>query len=107
MSRPAPEAHRRRQAGQPLPHSYLVYNTEFPGNPQCTPSASYQSAKLKQLDANAGLNQEERAAAKAEVVEKACICWELSGSALKQVAPKCAPPRPSAPAPTWPGSTAK
>ncbi|HTB21852.1 MAG TPA: hypothetical protein VK914_04005 [bacterium] len=78
--------------GSPCPHSYLVYNTEFPGNPQCISSASYQSAKLKVLDADASLNDEERAAAKADVVEKACICWELSGSALKQVAPKAAPP---------------
>jgi hypothetical protein len=85
--------------GSPCPHSYLVYNTEFPGNPQCVSSAGYQAAKLKVLDADAGLNTEEREAAKAEVVEKACICWELSGSALKQVAPKAAPPTTICPGP--------
>jgi hypothetical protein len=85
--------------GSPCPHSYLVYNTEFPGNPQCISSAGYQSAKLKALDADAGLNEEERTAAKADVVEKACICWELSGSALMQVAPKNAPPTTVCPGP--------
>jgi len=78
--------------GSPCPHSYLVYNTEFPGNPQCISSASYQSKKLQQIDGDPGLSPEEREAAKGEVVEKACICWELSGSALMQVAPKAAPP---------------
>jgi hypothetical protein len=85
--------------GSPCPHSYLVYNTEFPGNPQCVSSASYQSAKLKVLDADTSLNDEEREAAKADVVAKACICWELSGSALAQVAPKAAPPTSVCPGP--------
>ena len=77
--------------GSPCPHSYLVFNTEFGGHPQCTASATYQKAKLGALDADLTLSPDELEAAKADVVDKACICWELSGPALKQVAPKQAP----------------
>jgi hypothetical protein len=77
--------------GIPCPHSYLVFNTEFGGHPICTASAKYQGLKLAQIEAQEGLNDEEREAAKADVVDKACICWELSGPAIKQVAPKQAP----------------
>jgi hypothetical protein len=77
--------------GSPCPHSYLVFNTEFGGNPQCTASAKYQGQKLAQVEADTTLNAEEREAAKADVVDKACICWELSGPAVKLVAPKQAP----------------
>jgi hypothetical protein len=45
------------------------------------------------------LNDAERAAHKADVVEKACICWELSGGALAKVAPKAAPPTTICPGP--------
>ncbi len=100
----ASERQRRRRIaegrpGSPCPHSYLVYNTEFPGNPRCVASAAYQKDKLAVLDSNAELNPEELAAAKAEVVEKACICWELSGSALLKVAPQAAPPTTICPGP--------
>jgi hypothetical protein len=77
--------------GSPCPHSYLVFNTEFGGNPQCTASAHYQKQKLAQVEADATLTLEERDAAKADVVDKACICWELSGPALKLLGAKQVP----------------
>jgi hypothetical protein len=85
--------------GSPCPHQYLVFNTEFGGTPECTASATYQSKKLAQLDANTELSAEEREAAKADVVDKACICYDLSGGALHSIGYKAAPPTAVCPGP--------
>jgi hypothetical protein len=85
--------------GSPCPHQYLVFNTEFGGTPECTASATYQAKKLAQIEANPNLNDEERAAAKAEVMEKACICYDLSGAALHSLGVKSAPPTAVCPGP--------
>ena len=85
--------------GSPCPHQYLVFNTEFGGTPECTASATYQQKKLAALDASPELNEEERQAAKADVVEKACICFDLSGGALHQYHMKGAPPTAVCPGP--------
>lgn len=85
--------------GSPCPHQYLVFNTEFGGTPQCTASATYQAQKLAALDADTRLNDEERAAAKADVLDKACICYDLSGGALHSIGFKAAPPTAVCPGP--------
>jgi hypothetical protein len=85
--------------GSLCPHQYLVFNTEFGGLPECTASATYQGKKLAQLDADAGLTAEEREAAKADVVDKACICYDLSGGALHNLGFKGAPPTAVCPGP--------
>jgi hypothetical protein len=77
--------------GSPCPHAYLVYNTEFPGNPRCVSSAQYQALKLAQINADSTLSAEEREALRFDVTEKSCICWELGGSALRKLAPESAP----------------
>lgn len=92
----------RIAAGKPgslCPHQYLVFNTEFGGTPECTASATYQSKKLVQLDADTTLTAEEREAAKADVVDKACICYDLSGGALHMLGLKSAPPTAVCPGP--------
>lgn len=85
--------------GSPCPHQYLVFNTEFGGTPQCTASATYQKAKLEQIQGNAALNAEEKQAACADVVDKACICYDLSGGALHKIGFKAAPPTAVCPGP--------
>lgn len=85
--------------GSPCPHQYLVFNTEFGGTPQCTASATYQGMKLAQIDAATDLTAEQRDAAKADVVDKACICYDLSGGALHQIGFKAAPPTAVCPGP--------
>jgi hypothetical protein len=85
--------------GSPCPHQYLVFSTEFGGNPECTASATYQGKKLAAIEADKSLTAEELAAAKADVVEKACICFDLSGGALHQYQMKGAPPTAVCPGP--------
>jgi hypothetical protein len=85
--------------GSPCPHQYLVFNTEFGGTPECTASATYQGKKLAQIDATLGLTDEERQALKADVVDKACICYDLSGGALHSIGFKSAPPTAVCPGP--------
>jgi len=92
----------RIEAGKPgslCPHQYLVFNTEFGGTPECTASATYQGKKLASIDADKTLTNEEQLAAKADVVEKACICFDLSGGALHQYHMKGAPPTAVCPGP--------
>lgn len=74
---------RRRVAegkpGSPCTKKYLVSNTEFTREPICTASRQYQSLKISQLE-RAGLPAEELKIRIDKVVEKSCLCEDLSAS---------------------------
>lgn len=63
--------------GSPCPKGFLALNQEF-GVPLCTASHAFQSRKLKALRAQE-LSPEIRMELERKVIEKACICHELSG----------------------------
>jgi len=59
----------------------LVNNTEFSKKALCAASRAYQKKKLKQIEAS-GLSGEELRVARLKVMEKACICNDLSGGVM-------------------------
>jgi len=80
------EEQRRRRVeagkpGSPCTKKYLISNTEFTKEPICTASRQYQSLKIAQLK---GLNLPagELAGKIESVVEKSCLCEDLSASVL-------------------------
>jgi hypothetical protein len=62
--------------GSACPKGYLVSNTEFTKVPICTASRAYQRRKLTSLDGT-----EAHPEATGNVLDKACICHDLAGSA--------------------------
>ncbi|MCZ7646157.1 MAG: hypothetical protein M5U26_12860 [Planctomycetota bacterium] len=68
-----------KRPGSRCPKGFLAFNQEF-GTPLCTASQGYQSRKLKALNisSQSPAIMEEM---KRRILEKACICHELSGSA--------------------------
>jgi hypothetical protein len=69
----------RIAAGKPgsaCPKGYLVSNTEFTKVPICTASRAYQRRKLTSLEGTGA-----HAEATGNVMDKACICHDLAGSA--------------------------
>jgi hypothetical protein len=61
---------------------HLASNTEFTKKPVCTATSFYQQRKIEAIEADVSLTKEECRTAKRAVTEKACICFELGGSAL-------------------------
>ena len=66
--------------GSACPKGYLVSNTEFTKVPICTASRAYQRRKLNELQ-EADIPEFQRQFEKGEVMDKACICHDLAGSA--------------------------
>ncbi|PID79635.1 hypothetical protein CSA17_02235 [bacterium DOLJORAL78_65_58] len=66
--------------GSACPKGFLVSNTEFTKVPICTASRAYQRRKLSQLE-SLELTDEQRSLARQQVLDKACICHDLAGSA--------------------------
>lgn len=64
-------------------HGHLAFNTEFSEKPVCTASAFYQTRKLKAVETDLTLTNMERQASQNEITEKACLCLQLSGSAMR------------------------
>ena len=79
------EARRERiQQGNPgshCPKKFAISNTEFTKTPICLASRAYQRRKLEQLSQKE-LSQEQLAASKKEILDKSCICHDLSGAAV-------------------------
>jgi hypothetical protein len=65
--------------GSPCPKRFAAFNTEFTETPTCIASRVYVKRKLEHL-ADEDLSAEQRAAARENVLDKACICHDLAGS---------------------------
>jgi len=65
--------------GSPCTKKYLVSNTEFTEEPICTASQQYQTLKINQLR-GMNLTEEDLARGIQKVVEKSCLCEDLSSS---------------------------
>ena len=65
--------------GSSCPKGYLVSNTEFTKEPICVASRAYQQLKFESLDDETG-TKEQQAIVKENVLNKSCICHDLSGS---------------------------
>jgi hypothetical protein len=84
----ASEENRRGRiaAGKPgsnCPKGYARTTTEFTERPICTASRGYQKLKLLELEQH-GHSPEQLSVLKEQVMAKACICHELSGSAMQK-----------------------
>lgn len=60
-----------------------LFNTEFSATPICVASREYQKLKLAQLD-GMDLPEAQRAALRAAVLAKSCICHDLAGTATRK-----------------------
>lgn len=72
----------RIDAGRPgssCTKGHVMLNTEFSDKPMCIASNTYQKLKIEALQ-NQSLSKSEYQAKVADVVVKACICKDLSGS---------------------------
>jgi hypothetical protein len=67
--------------GSKCSKGFAVTNTEFTKTPICIASKTYQKRKLKQL-AKKELSEKEFVAIEKDILDKACICKGLAGSAL-------------------------
>lgn len=65
--------------GSQCPKGFAAFNTEFTETPTCIASRVYVKRKLEHL-AEEDLSDEQLAAAKKSVLDKACICHDLAGS---------------------------
>ncbi len=70
---------REEKPGSPCPKGYLKFNTEFTDRAICVASNAYQKRKIAEID-ELGLESSERERRYNEIVERACICRDLSGS---------------------------
>jgi hypothetical protein len=64
--------------GSPCPKGFAAFNTEFTETPACIASRVYVKRKLEHL-ADEDFSDEQFAAAKKSVLDKACICHDLAG----------------------------
>ena len=69
--------------GSPCTEKLLVSNTEFTEKPICTASTQYQKLKLQQLQ-SLNLATEEYNKLAADVLDKDCLCVNLSNAAPKK-----------------------
>ncbi|MCL2844386.1 MAG: hypothetical protein FWE23_02910 [Chitinivibrionia bacterium] len=67
--------------GSPCSKDHLALNNEFGERALCTASRKYQTLKIEEINAS-DLSAEQKNAAIAAVVEKACICVGLGTAAL-------------------------
>lgn len=65
--------------GSPCPKGYLVSDAEFSKQPICTASRQYQKSKIEQLK-KLNLSSEAFQKIYGKIVQKACICTDLSES---------------------------
>jgi len=75
---------RNDKPGAPCPKKHAVTNTEFTKIPICTAARAYQKRKLEHLPSE-GLSDAQLAVVKEDILAKACICHELSGSVKKML----------------------
>ena len=78
------EKKRRIDAGRPgsaCPNGHLSFNAEFTERPICVASRQYQKLKIEQLEKQ-NLRLEDFQLQYKKIVEKACICHDLSQSPL-------------------------
>jgi hypothetical protein len=78
------EKMRKVEAGRPgsaCPKGFLVSNTEFTEQPICTASRQYQKLKVEQLQ-KLGLDILNYQKQLKKIIDKACICHDLSESAM-------------------------
>ena len=71
---------RRKVPGSTCPKGFLAMDEEYAKVPICKASRGYQRRKLAGLPAPA-LSPDEEEAARTAVLQKSCICHELSGTA--------------------------
>jgi hypothetical protein len=76
------EARRQRnhvgKPGSPCPKGYASFNTEFTAAPVCVASRTYVAHKLEHL-AKENLSEEQLAFTRKRVLDKSCLCHDLSG----------------------------
>jgi hypothetical protein len=65
--------------GSPCPKKFCSLNSEFSGKPICIASREYITQKLAHLPEE-GLDEEQMAFVREEVLAKACICHDLGGT---------------------------
>lgn len=80
----ASEAMRRKRIdggkpGSPCPKALCLLNNDFPGKPLCVASRSYTRKRLAQLSEE-NLTEEQASLLKKQVLEKSCLCHDLSGA---------------------------
>ena len=85
MTSASEEARRKRisegRPGSPCPKGHAkIFNTEFTPRPDCIASRSYISKKLPHMGEE-GLTEEQFKWIKENVLNKSCICHDLSGGA--------------------------
>ncbi|MBM4169096.1 MAG: hypothetical protein FJ215_08065 [Ignavibacteria bacterium] len=67
--------------GSPCPKGFLVSNTEFTQKPICLAATEYQKPKYEQIAAM-DVSEEEKAALRAKIEIKECLCEHLGNGAL-------------------------
>lgn len=68
--------------GSPCPKKFLQFNTEFGDKPICTASRSFQSKKIKELEAQP-IDNDEFVDSYNKIIDKACLCVGLATAVLK------------------------
>lgn len=71
----------KNRPGSGCPKGFATINTEFTEKPICVASRQYQKKKLEQIESSA-IPEPEKAQLRSEVMEKACICDQLSHGVL-------------------------
>ena len=69
-----------KRPGSPCTKHFVALNTEFTETPICPASSAYVKRKIEHLPEE-NLTSDEMSAREAGVLEKACICHDLAGSA--------------------------
>lgn len=69
--------------GSACPRKFAKINTEFTDQPICTASRAYQKLKLLHLQSE-GWTTKQLLIIKEKILSKACICYDLAGSATKK-----------------------
>jgi hypothetical protein len=64
--------------GSPCPKGFASFNTEFTETPVCLASRTYVTRKLEHL-AEENLSEEQLAFTRKRVLDKSCLCHDLSG----------------------------
>lgn len=70
--------------GSPCPQAYLLFNNQYTKHPICEASRGFQQLRLKALE-RSDLSATAKAALSSRALEKACICADLAGGAVKRL----------------------
>ncbi len=70
--------------GSPCPQAYLLFNNQYTKHPVCEASRGFQQLRLRALE-RSDLSPTAKAALSSRALEKACICADLAGGAVKRL----------------------